>query len=389
MKKEALKKEFFLNKGIPFMPDMKDGDMNPDERYFISSLIRYYEPKHILEIGVGDGFGSANILNTIEGTRATLTSIDINEYFDHPYRGRIRVGEYALKHYGMSKQWEKCFRGDPADVIESFNKKFDFVVLDTAHLHPVETLNFLSVYPFLSEDAIIVVHDIMVYLDRLHYAGILEGLATRILTSSLCGEKYVPDFVGWGGYTNILALRLSNDTKKYLCNIFDSLYIPWEMMPYSLSAVGRIIDKYYESNFRDIFWKSVEINIEISCTYKKNSTEYFKEIIDKESPIIYGAGGGFRKMIESCGGIVFFQNLKIWDQNAELIGRIDGLEICCPDFEKKANKEQAVIITIENNEVYEEVGNILSGLGYRAYRNMWSFLKSAIRGGNERGNEYN
>ena len=387
VKAEELRKACFLNKGITFRPDMKDGDMNPNERYFISSLIRYYEPEHILEIGVGDGFGSANILNTIQGTAATLTSIDINEYFNHPYRGEIRVGAYALKHYDTSKQWERCFRGDPAEVIESFNKKFDFVVLDTAHLHPVETLNFLSVFPFLSEDAIIVVHDIMVYLDRLHYAGVLEGFATRILTSVLCAEKYVPDFVGCGGYTNILAMRLSKDTKKYLYNLFDSLYIPWEMFPDSLSAVGRIIDKYYEYDLREIFWKAVEINIELSCTHKKDSIEYFGAIIQEESPIIYGAGEGFCKMRESWGDADFIQDLKIWDQNANLIDRIDGLNICCPNLEEMANGEQAVIITIENDEIYEEVREALSGLGYSVYRNMWTFLRDVIRKKRERKNE--
>jgi cellulose biosynthesis protein BcsQ len=47
-----------------------------------------------------------------------------------------------LKH-----KWELIRGKDPSEVMESIGKKFDFAVIDTAHLHPVETLNFLCVLP--------------------------------------------------------------------------------------------------------------------------------------------------------------------------------------------------------------------------------------------------
>ena len=39
--------------------------------------------------------------------------------------------------------------------------KFDFVFLDTAHSAPGEILNFIEILPFLNENAILVLHDIL------------------------------------------------------------------------------------------------------------------------------------------------------------------------------------------------------------------------------------
>ena len=39
--------------------------------------------------------------------------------------------------------------------------KFDFVFLDTVHMAPGELLNFIELLPFLNDNAILVIHDIL------------------------------------------------------------------------------------------------------------------------------------------------------------------------------------------------------------------------------------
>jgi len=51
--------------------------MDQSERFFINGLIRYYQPKTILEIGIAKGDGTVNILNAISDMpNSSLVSID-------------------------------------------------------------------------------------------------------------------------------------------------------------------------------------------------------------------------------------------------------------------------------------------------------------------------
>ena len=42
--------------------------------------------------------------------------------------------------------------------------KFNFLFLDTVHLTPGELINIIEVFPFLEENAIVVLHDVMYHL---------------------------------------------------------------------------------------------------------------------------------------------------------------------------------------------------------------------------------
>ena len=39
--------------------------------------------------------------------------------------------------------------------------KFDFLFMDTAHIAPGEIFNFIEALPFLNENAVIVIHDLL------------------------------------------------------------------------------------------------------------------------------------------------------------------------------------------------------------------------------------
>lgn len=86
--------------GEYFEPNFQDTDMTEGERLFVSGLIKYYEPENILEVGVAGGGGSANVLNTIQKMQNTkLTSVDITEIFNHPFVGKLKVGEFVYQNF--------------------------------------------------------------------------------------------------------------------------------------------------------------------------------------------------------------------------------------------------------------------------------------------------
>jgi len=150
--------------------------MSTPEKRFLFGLIRHFKPRNILEIGVDDGGGTGLMLQAIKDMKeTTLTSIDFairsHRQPDKP------IGFVASKENTNNPQWLLIPGKDPSEVIESFGKKFDFAIIDTAHIHPIETLNFLSVLPFLEDGAIVVLHDLSLYLHRNLFNFV--SLATR------------------------------------------------------------------------------------------------------------------------------------------------------------------------------------------------------------------
>ena len=132
-----------------------------NEPYFINGLIRKYRPKNCLEIGVASGGSSILILNAIKDIPdSRLISLDLNTQL---YYNKSKKTGYRVKNYfpELTKNW-KLFTGQqPHKFLIKLNMKFDFVFLDTAHLAPGEILNFIEFLPFLNENAIFVLHDIL------------------------------------------------------------------------------------------------------------------------------------------------------------------------------------------------------------------------------------
>lgn len=177
--------------------DVRFSEMVENERRFVHGLVRYFNPKRILEVGVAEGGGSIVLLNAIEDSPdTTLTSIDLMEQF---YRDKSKEVAFACKEkYGVHKQWDLHTGNDPADIIEQLGQegKFDFCIIDTAHKHPIESLNYLTVFPFLTENCVVVLHDIGMFAtacsskDASIYANFPNSFfATKLLFDTMVGEK--------------------------------------------------------------------------------------------------------------------------------------------------------------------------------------------------------
>ena len=231
-------------------------EMERNERYFLNGIIRSLKPKKILEVGVANGGGSAIILNAIRDIDgAELHSVD---YTEKSYRYPDKPSGFLVeeKFPELMGKWHMYRGGDVSRFIEGIGGDIDFLMLDTVHTHPWETLNFLCVLPFMRADSWCVLHDISIFAnpdDR-------SALACRYLFASVVSEEKItpaPDSDSVK-FANIGAFKVSELTGKYVDNLFEALVIPWNIQvgARDIEDISRIISRHYTpkqySFFRDI-----------------------------------------------------------------------------------------------------------------------------------------
>jgi len=352
-------------------------EMTIIERKFVNGLICYYEPKSILEIGVSGGGGSAVLLDAISNIKeSTLTSIDIMDswYVDKSKKIGFIVGEFFPKL--LRNNWELITGKDPAEVLPKLNKRYDFAIIDTAHIHPVESLNFLTALPFLNDGAIVILHDISLCVVR----GFLQSLAPRILWSSVVGSKLSPrnEYIypensnNEINVKNIGAFQISSDTKKYIRNVFESLLIPWERYINTIDAVGGFIQDYYDVELVNILNKSKEFNKKLHSGKAKPFSEAWienlqvriKNIWLDKTLVFYGAGWYMIKLLEIYEKYSIPFNFPIWDKNVDNILELKGHKVTKPDFNTVVPHGHIAIMTMQDKSEQSVVREKLEKIGF-------------------------
>lgn len=248
--------------------------MRENERYFLNGMIRYFKPRKILEVGISSGGGSAIILNAISDIDdAKLYSVDIlNRSFLYPDKP---TGFFVDEKFPQLKSKWHVFRGgDVSRFIEDIGGDIDMLVLDTAHVHPWETVNFMCVLPFMNKNfSWTILHDITFHVNN----GARDLLACRYLFGHVVAEeKITPEPEDSAKvFSNIGAFRVSYDTMKYSQNLFESLVIPWHAKISSddILSIRQIIEKYYSPEQLEFFDKAVNFQayiMEHPATFKSS-----------------------------------------------------------------------------------------------------------------------
>lgn len=197
--KRMYKQVNLFQKPHEILDNMEEGycEMKEDEHAFLCGLIQEKNPEKVLEVGVAGG---------------------------------------VLPKY-----------------IEEIGSGIDFCVLDTTHAVPGEILDFLCAFPYLSDGAIVVLHDV---------ANNLLGkspiaYATKILLDTVTATKY---YEFRYGISNIGAFAINRETKENIANVFSSLSITWayepklsEMLVYR-DCYKRFYDEECMELF-DMFWE--------------------------------------------------------------------------------------------------------------------------------------
>ena len=187
-----------------------------------------------------------------------------------------KIGYLVEKNFPeLMGKW-RLFIGDmPHKFLSKLNIKYDFLFLDTSHTSPGEFFNIIEALPFLNENAIVVLHDIIWHfhltLETNKTLKRVKVMPTQIyLMSALIGEKILIDHDLYG-FENVGAICLAEKQEKYYLNYFLLLLNVWQYMPSNkhLTELREFIEKYYK--------KKIYLRIfDVSLNYNKR---FFKNLI--------------------------------------------------------------------------------------------------------------
>ena len=230
-----------------------------NQREFINGAIRRFRPKKIVEIGVREGCGSSIILNAIQDLKSShLYSIDLDK--------RNFIGKCAQSLFpNLLSKWTLYKGNIAAKFIEEIGKDIDMVLIDSAHFEPGEILDFLIVLPFLSEEAIIIMHDIanQITAPRKYrgWLGKRNEWAPYTIFNSIRGKIYLPSGKNLLSH-DIGARKLDINQKQYYHDYFRILGGQWQYFPKEnyIKEMSRYFEKYYDNDCMNIFKEAINFN---------------------------------------------------------------------------------------------------------------------------------
>ena len=237
-------------------------EMIPNERAFLNALILRNSPERLLELGVSAGGSSIIMLNSIKDfPEAKLYSIDLYENF---YKDEKKKTGYFVDNYPVLKSKWELFTGGLAlnfmDKPGIFGGEIDFCLFDTAHTNPGEIFDFLMVLPFLKDNAIVVFHDTSFHVCNLLRKRYLDGertITNNLLMSSICGKKLLPGNQNAEEFPNIAGIKINENTKKNLFEIFNLLTLRWHCLPSAKQEQEIVLwfEKHYDAYYIDYLKK--------------------------------------------------------------------------------------------------------------------------------------
>lgn len=199
-------------------------ELTREQAAVICGLIKEYRPRKILELGVAAGGSTCLILKCLEllGLSETVMySLDINERF---YRGKEKEAGWLLKEnkeeFSNYRKHTFMLGKLAVERIEEIGDGIDFLFLDTVHSIPGEILDFLLIYPYLTPNAIVVLHDTNLH----HESSNEKAICNRVLVNTVKADKF---YTSKREFLNVGAFRITEDTHKYIEDVFASLLLPW------------------------------------------------------------------------------------------------------------------------------------------------------------------
>lgn len=231
---------------------------NPEDLSFLHNLIKAQRPQKVVFVGVADK--------------------EIVGFLENSYRQTVYIVKSGCAH--SVQNLEELL---PAKVKE-IGHGIDFLIINSRFDIPDEILDFLIVYPFLSQDAIVVLFDTIV-----RYIGTQEGFASSMLFKNIIASKFSyhreaypsikEQFKMFGTEIGkvqsasrfITGFQINQDTHKYIKNIFVSLRVSWAHMPNeeNLRLYERIIKENYSLECFQLYKQAVENSLSKFSPIKK------------------------------------------------------------------------------------------------------------------------
>ena len=259
------RKNFLAN--LPAPPPPGEPEMSEFDSAFLCGLIKKYEPKKILEVGIAAGGTTAIILNCLEniGQEYKMYSVDVSEKY---YRTNDKpsgfLAENTIKNLKVGKH--KIYLGKILpQLIDDIGGEIDFVILDTMHILPGEILDFLTVLPYLKDNAVVCMHDVSYHQTKPQNAF---AYATGSLFCSVVADKilnFLPnDHETYKSkYANIAAFQINSQTMKNIYNVFLALTLRWAYFPSNeqFNEYANFLQKNYSQDLYSIFIEAAKMNV--------------------------------------------------------------------------------------------------------------------------------
>lgn len=346
-----------------------ESEMSTSQITFLCSLIKKFSPKKVVEVGVSAGGTSVEIIRYINqiGLSCEMYSVDLSEVY---YRNPTKPCGYLINEIDPSeRKFHRLFTGKVLpERLEDIGEEIDFLILDTAHMLPGETLDFLAALPFLKENAVVVLHDIALH----HLADARKCLATDLLFNVVTADKFLNNDEE---FPNIAAFRVNEDTKKYILDVFYSLTLPWEYIPdeRQLAIYSKIYSDYYGKEAMALWEKVCRISIK-SFQKQKNRVQNFWNKIGKvkdSSVFIYGAGRNGKRIANTLNQSgVQIRGFIISDDQPEQNGYKD-----IPVYFLSKIPEEYEDVFIIMSFISNEVESLLENKGYEYLALPYYFLE--------------
>jgi hypothetical protein len=403
----------------------------------MTSLILRHKPKHCLEIGVAAGGSSAIICNALQEHGGELSSVDYNNYWywqglphdTQPERIDIvtkRVSKllspnkllpvgWVMDHYpDLKKNWTCYSGGLIVDFIEEICKKgsIDLCFLDAAHVLPGEILDFLIILPYLTDDAVIIIHDIHIYshLSLMSKASDVGAyLCNTMLFSALRGTYYLDAL--WQDsdvflkrrdsfFSGIGAIKISKqECIKNVYSLFNLLVYHWVNIPTKaeediiLNYISRHYDIFYVKFLKNIFSYQRLLYKNNYATALHNAKSLLKsadgygmlEFLNSDKlKVLYGAGNLGR----DCLSILFYKyrldlHAMIYDQPDKAITTCDFLGKFYHVDDFPDDKNECAVLVCVNEKHNAEITSFLHKKGFmhiytvNNWHNVLDILKTA------------
>lgn len=241
---------------------------------FLCGILKSKQPKKIVEVGCYRVHGQRT------GYCVNMVFSNMPDNISHKW------------HLGKSLPQE----------LESIGENIDIVILDTMHSMPGEMLDFLAVFPYLSKNAIVVLHDIVLNQITQHEFF----YATRIVYDVVVAEKILADGIDSNEVLpNIGAFAVNEDTEKYIEKCFSILAVTWkyDLTNELLHQYMEIYSKYYDDELLNLFKKIVMINRNRFHREKnrgqqaKETVVNFHKNIDDNYKLVLLGGGDYAERI--------------------------------------------------------------------------------------------
>lgn len=349
---------------LPVVPN--EPEMSVTESAFLCGIIKQFNPKKIVEVGIAGGGTTAIILqclNDLDDKDREMYSIDYSERFyrDENYvsgfLGKIALDLIASKHISHKFLYGKVACAWENDI----GNDIDCLILDTTHSLPGELLDFITLLPQLKNGSVVILHDTAYNLLSNGWMGWV-GYATPTLLAAADGEKYINhDEDRLVGYPNIAAFVVDDSTRENIDNLFLSLFITWKYIPKSdqLNDYRKSISRNYGNDKLDLFDQALMLQRVSNVTRDKKYRFPFGDVSRNERLVIYGAGKVGCEYVTQVNLSHYCEIVKWvdkrWDEMP--LYKVDPIEsIFSVEFDH-------LIIAIEDEIVAEEIKTYLTETG--------------------------